>query len=138
MENSNTIKSGFQFTGFFVQESYIKINSESKKNLNINIQPEGKYFKNENKFFLFLIVNIDDEKGEFQSRVVSRGEFRINGDIENIRDYFNTNAPAIMFPYIRAYLSTLTNLSTAGHPITLPTLKMNLKEALTKNTTIIE
>ena len=51
-----------------------------------------------------------------------------------MNQYFYTNAPAILFPYIRAYISTLTNLS-GYKPINLPTLNLtSLREDLEKNT----
>ena len=55
-----------------------------------------------------------------------------------MNQYFYTNAPAILFPYIRAYISTLTNLS-GYKPINLPTLNLtSLREELEKNTTEVE
>jgi preprotein translocase subunit SecB len=133
-----TKNSEFQFKGFFIDESFIKIKGASFKNIKLNIEPEGIHNKKENKFTLILTVSMNDADGKFESKVISRGEFDIKGDLENLSDYFNTNAPAIVFPYIRAYISTLTNLSTAGHPVTLPTLRMALKDALKENTKIVE
>lgn len=55
-------------------------------------------------------------------------------DIDNLNKYFYINAPALLFPYIRAYVSTLTNLS-GFEPINLPTLNMTrLGNDLQKNT----
>lgn len=38
--------------------------------------------------------------------------------------YFAVNAPAILFPYIRAYISLLTSLSGVG-TVLLPTLNLS-------------
>lgn len=57
---------------------------------------------------------------------------------ENISEYFYTNAPAIIFPYIRAYISSLTALS-GMEAINLPPLMLGgLREELFQNTKEIE
>ena len=38
--------------------------------------------------------------------------------------FFNVNAPAILFPYVRAHITTLTSLSGIK-PIILPTLNLS-------------
>lgn len=60
------------------------------------------------------------------------GEFVFNNEIakEMLGGLFCINAPAIMFPYIRAYISTLTALSGIDTVI-VPTLMMApLKEEI--------
>ena len=60
--------------------------------------------------------------------------FESNAGLDNLSSYFFINAPALLFPYIRAYISTLTNLS-GFESINLPTLNMTrLGEDLKKNT----
>ena len=51
-------------------------------------------------------------------------EFDENADIEKYKEgFFVQNAPAIMFPYIRAYISTLTAQSGL-FTVTLPTFNL--------------
>lgn len=60
-------------------------------------------------------------------------------DVEEYKNgYFIFNAPAIVFPYIRAYISSLTALS--GMPtLTLPTLNLTqLGETLKTNIEVKE
>jgi len=58
--------------------------------------------------------------------------------LDNLNSFFFMNAPALLFPYLRAFISTLTNLS-GFEPINLPTLNMSgLGEELKKNTSNIE
>ncbi len=62
----------------------------------------------------------------FHLNLFAVGTFQIsNIPDENINlrsNFVNANAPAIMFPYIRAFISTLTsNVGAAAVPITLPT-----------------
>ena len=66
------------------------------------------------------------------------GEFVFNNDEiskDMLGGLFCINAPAIMFPYIRAYISTLTALSGIDTVI-VPTLNMtSLAKELSENIT---
>ena len=65
---------------------------------------------------------------------VSNFSFDSQIEITQLNKYFYMNAPAILFPYIRAYISTLSVLSGI-EPITLPTLNLSgLGKELEKNT----
>ena len=65
-------------------------------------------------------------------------EIKNKEGLDNLNNLFFVNAPALLFPYIRAYISTLTNLS-GFDPINLPTLNMSgLGEDLKKNTSNLE
>ena len=67
-------------------------------------------------------------------------QFSLDMKVEEsqISNYFFVNAPAILFPYIRAYIATLTTLSGYLKPITLPTLNLiSLAKKLEKNTEFI-
>ena len=56
-------------------------------------------------------------------------------EFNDIPGFFYPNSIAILFPYIRAFVSTLT-LQANVTPIVLPTLNLtNLQEKLKKNTT---
>lgn len=55
-----------------------------------------------------------------------------------IPDYFYANSLAIIFPYIRAFVSTIT-LQSNMHPIVLPTVNlMGLSEKLKRNTDVVD
>jgi preprotein translocase subunit SecB len=84
-------------------------------------------------------VNIEDENKSFNIEIdaVANYTFESEIGIDNLSKFFYVNAPALLFPYIRAYISTLTNLS-GFEPINLPTLNMTrLGEDLKNNTTEI-
>ncbi|WP_262250247.1 protein-export chaperone SecB [Parapedobacter soli] len=54
---------------------------------------------------------------------------------EEIPDFFYTNSVAILFPYVRAYVSLLTSQAQV-RPLVLPTLNLtHLSEPLKANTT---
>jgi len=70
----------------------------------------------------------------FKLDVVIEGEFAYNeqedaGGVGSDR-LFSTNAVAILFPYLRSCVSSLTNLSNENHALILPA--MNIVELLKK------
>ncbi|MBC7555101.1 MAG: protein-export chaperone SecB [Taibaiella sp.] len=66
-------------------------------------------------------------ENHFSLLVTGVGTFQISGDEDEIGDeerngLINFNATAIMFPYLRAFITTLTsNLGDVTSPIILPT-----------------
>ena len=63
-------------------------------------------------------------------------EFRNEIAFEQIPDFFYANSIAIIFPYIRAFISTLT-LQANFVPIVLPTLNLTpLRQQLKSNTSV--
>ena len=63
-------------------------------------------------------------------------DFNIDTDVIEDTGYKNfifTNAPAILFPYVRSYITSLTSLSGIK-PVQLPILNIsNLKDSLEKD-----
>ena len=58
--------------------------------------------------------------------------------IADIPEYFYPNSLAIVFPYVRAFVSTIT-LQANMQPVVLPTINlMGLTEELKEKTTVIE
>jgi preprotein translocase subunit SecB len=130
----------FQFQGFKISRSLIeRLKEEQSNNISLNFSPSGTINKVENKFQLKLGVKIDDEEKTFNIEIEAIADYKFDKSVskEELGVYFFTNAPALLFPYLRAYISTLTNLS-GFKPINLPTLNMsNLGKSLKDNTTEI-
>jgi preprotein translocase subunit SecB len=85
-------------------------------------------------------VKIEDANKTFKIEIDAIANYIFNKSIglESLNDFFYINAPALLFPYIRAYISTLTNLSGLK-PINLPTINMTrLGQDLKKNTVSAE
>ncbi len=134
MDNSR-----FQFKGFIVRRSLIELNEgETPQQFTINFLPKGLIKENDSVFKLKLGIKIEDENKVLQIEVDAEANYFFDKEIskEQLANLFYINAPALLFPYIRAYISTLTNLSGIK-PITLPTLNLSkLGAELQKNTTI--
>jgi preprotein translocase subunit SecB len=129
--------SKFQFKGFKIIRSLIeRVNSDPSKKISLEFKPEGFLNKEAATFQLHLGVKIEDENKSFKVEIdaIANYTFESNAGLENLNSFFYVNAPALLFPYIRAYISTLTNLS-GFEPINLPTLNMTgLGADLMKNT----
>jgi preprotein translocase subunit SecB len=132
MENSK-----FQFKGFNIVRSLIERKHEKPaQKLSLGFNPRGLINKDESNFQLQLGVKIGDENNviNIEIEAVANYSFDEQIDVETLDKLFYVNAPALLFPYIRAYISTLTNLS-GFEPVNLPTLNMTkLGNDLKKNT----
>ncbi len=134
--------SKFQFKGFKIIRSLIERNefepngNELSKRISLGFAPKGIINKTQGNFQLQLGVKIEDENKSFNIEIdaIANYTFEKKESLDNLNDLFYKNAPALLFPYIRAYISTLTNLS-GFDPINLPTLNMTkLGEDLKKKT----
>lgn len=123
---SNQEKASIQFVNFTVKESHIVFRQLGEYKIDIIFVPTGIVNKSINQFVLQIAVNINDVDNAFNIGIVTESYFSYPADA-NIAEYleglFIHNAPAIIFPYIRAYITALTALS--GMPtLTLPTLNL--------------
>lgn len=115
----------FQFKGYKIKKTTFEINDISDDELKIAIDLNGNIDKETSVFQLTFDVKIKNESNTIIINVIAIGDFLFPSDksIEELSGYFYMNAPAILFPYIRAYVATLTNLSGI-EPINLPTLNL--------------
>ena len=105
--------------------------------LNISFHPSGEFLESDSSFKLIVVFEAR-EKENLVINVVCKSVFKFNGvlSIEEIPEYFYANSIAILFPYIRAMVSTVT-LQANMRPLILPTLNLSsLKEILKKNTAV--
>lgn len=134
-----TKKSGFQFTGFHISKSFIEnkgLSKVSSDDLEMEFLPRGEKNDNKNEYRLFIEVKISSEDKSFVVNIEAVGFFNYPGNIDNtiLSNYFYINAPAILFPYLRAYISALTTLS-GFDTVTLPTINFTyLGNRLKENT----
>lgn len=130
----------FQFTNFLISKATINIKSEKiGDEISFGFKPSGIINKAEKKFDLILNVEIEDENKQLQINVSAIGFFIFHPDTDtnNLNNYFYVNAPAILFPYLRAYIASLTALSGIT-TVTMPTLNMqSLGQDLKSNTQTI-
>lgn len=104
----------------------------------LGFSPSGIYEQKEGRYNLSLIFkakcNNNIEAVNIQVKAIY--QFKESLDINEIPSYFYSNSIAIIFPYVRAFVSTIT-LQANVNPIMLPTLNIStLEEVLRNNTTV--
>lgn len=134
-------QAAIRFVNFFVKESHIILNEQGEFSIKVNFTPKGYIFKALNQFHLELNVEVVEDANKFniQIKTVSIFDYDQGAEIEDYTSsLFVINAPAIAFPYIRAYITNLTAQS-ALFTVTLPTFNLTaIGNQLKANTQIIE
>ncbi len=133
-------KSSFQFVEHIIPKSIFinkKIN-KNRKDYILKLSPNGILNIKSKEFQLALDLEVIDKNEESLLNVEIIGFFSYNGEVEDINNFLYLNAPALLYPYLRAYVSTMTTLSGLG-TYTLPTMNLiNLKDEIEKNIETIE
>ncbi len=131
--------SKFQFKEYYISKSVIELKQKSNfEKVKIKFKVSGIINEKDKLFTLNLSVFITNEEKDLNIQVDTAGIFTFSNveKKEDISAYFYTNSAAILFPYIRAYISTLTNLS-GNKSVTLPTMNFQkLAGELEANTTV--
>lgn len=134
-------KAKFKLDKFLVTKSLIEIKpSKIGEEFTFDFKPKGKIYSNDKRFELELGLVIEDNTNVLKIQLKAIGNFIFAENInqDELNNYFYVNAPAILFPYIRAYIASLTALSGIT-TVTMPTLNMQyLGDELKKNTKTIE
>jgi preprotein translocase subunit SecB len=116
----------FQFKDYFIRKSSIeKKEGDVSDEFKISFSPSGIINKLNSCFRLILGVHIEDVNRVIAIDIEAIATYNFNKEVDSasLENYFYVNAPALLFPYIRAYISTLTNLS-GYKPVNLPTLNL--------------
>ena len=107
----------------------------------ISFKPSGKFKEEEGTYALSFdtIVNCKETDTIIvEVSCIAQFSFKDKIKFEEIPDFFYPNSLAILFPYIRAFVSTLS-LQAHSSPIILPTVNlMGLTEKLRDNTSVVE
>jgi preprotein translocase subunit SecB len=112
----------------FVELSSTQPFKESEDNkVSVEITPKA-FIPDDQKSMFKIVMSVTlFVENYFRLSITGVGTFQISGDEENITDeerdgFINLNSTAIMFPYLRSFISTLTsNLGNVTTPIILPT-----------------
>ena len=117
----------FRFLRYNIIKSSIEIddNKVVNEDLTVEFSQEGAECIENNLYKHTLGVDIMDKNNVMRIKVVVIGLFEFDRDVdEKLKStFFNSSAPAILFPYVRAYVTTLTGLSGVN-PVILPTLNL--------------
>lgn len=132
-----TEKADFWFDGYIVTESTIKIDTNIVNPGKLNVQFDLSGIENvtcDNSYQLTLTTTIADNKSIY-IRLSVVAQFRYSPNIKKdiLDGMFSINAPVILFPYVRAYISAVTALSGIA-PITIPTINFIKTAQMTNRT----
>ena len=108
-----------------VEMNYSLLNKRNQRKENSLGLRFRKLFSNKNKFTFKIIFNLIINDREFDLNIEAM--FNFETDEEITEEFKNShfpkiNAPAIAYPYLRAYVSNLT-LQSGVTPVMLPTIK---------------
>lgn len=106
--------------------------------LTINFSANGEYNAENGLYNLNFSTQISGKDTNPYITVLCKAIYKFNSPIalEEIPDYFYVNSIAILFPYVRAYISLLTTQANQKAVI-LPTYNLSsLASQLKKNTTV--
>ncbi|MHA3045066.1 hypothetical protein JSO61_006995 [Riemerella anatipestifer] len=106
--------------------------------MGISFDPFGTFFSETSTYELRFVFNAltDGSDVPFVSiECIANFKFENISGFDDIPTYFYRNAIAIIFPYIRAFISTVT-LQSNIPPIVLPTMNLSSLEKPLKDNTI--
>ncbi|MCC6684952.1 MAG: protein-export chaperone SecB [Bacteroidia bacterium] len=137
----NEIKpAAFSFEKFeVINFSYSKA-SNSTNELKLELTPSGVYESLEGVFrlkFDFYAYSQDKETSEIKATIMAYFLFEDKPDFNELPPYFYNNSMALVFPYLRAFISTLT-LQANVTPIILPVINLTGFESELKENTVEE
>lgn len=120
-----------RFEKYEVEEIYFKLNpayEEEEVDIDIKMEVDSASDESGEHMYIRLSVHIFDEaeknKYPFEMRIVVNGYFEVGADAESDISHYQANAIAILYPYIRAIVSTYTAAANVS-PLILPTINVN-------------
>ena len=129
----------FSITSYQFDIVQIDLSNHKSNELSLNFGTKGLFIKEDSKYeltFGIKVFNPEQEANPF-AFVQCKGVFKFENvsSFEEIPDFFYRNSIAILFPYVRAYVSLVTTQAYVPGVI-LPTLNLSgLEVDLRKNTT---
>jgi len=131
----------FDFEKFIIPNFSYNDSNNRESSLNLNFTPKGRYYQKSAQFELELDfwANENDEanKNVIYVKLIATFKFNIAGTLLDIPPFFYKNAIAIVYPFIRTFISTLTLQANTGL-ILLGLMNLSsLEKELIDNTTEI-
>lgn len=132
-------KATFKLDSYQFTKASFDFNIPNKAELSISFNPSGKFIQETSSYELDFEVLVECGDNVVISLFCEAFfSFNENLTIEDIPDYFYPNSLAILFPYVRAFVGTLS-LQANVHPVMLPTINlMGLTEELKRQTIVIK
>lgn len=119
-------QAAFKLSDYNFSKTIIDFSNHTDGDIDISFNVDGLYKRSDSKFYLnFESVCKTEEKNDIFISVKCQGvfEFKNVNSFADIPKFFYVNCIAILFPYVRSYISTVTVQSNIK-PIILPTLNL--------------
>lgn len=138
---SEATKAAFRIKEYKVDQYSFQAPSDPSVEIEYDIEPSGKFISSDNEFELTLklIARLDNEEADtvLSATFVSIFAFQNVNSFDDVPSYFFRNAMAILFPFMRAFASTMT-LQANQQIFLLPLFNfVGLEEELKSSTKII-
>ena len=133
------LKAAFSIKDYLFEKVFISNSKDQKKGISIDFKPRGVFYLETKTYELILDFkafqkDIGIENPHIDITFVANFEFNNVNNVNEIPDYFYKNSIALLFPYIRAFVSTLT-LQANSRVLILPTMNLSkLENPLRENT----
>lgn len=136
----NTKRASFSIERYYFDQVLIDMDLRNGDGLFVDFQPSGVFNKKDKTYSLSFVFSAhsSEEAAEPFVKIKCVGVFKFNdvSSFDDIPDFFYRNSIAILFPYMRAYVSMVT-IQANIQPIMLPTLNLtSLEKPLRENTSI--
>lgn len=134
-------KASFSIERYFFDKVLIDLQYYTSEELYVDFKPSGIFKKDNstyNLIFNFRAFTTKEKDANPFINVRCNGVFKFTNvsSLEEIPSYFYRNSVAILFPYLRAYISIITNQANTP-PLVLPTMNLvSLEKPLKENTII--
>ena len=95
----------------------------AEEEIKLTINPKVHYPEGDPDSFSIVMSVLAECQMSFTLNVVAVGRFTLDSDAEEgmRKAFVNLNAPAIMFPYVRSFISTMTaNMGKSVSTLTIP------------------
>lgn len=134
MEN----KAAFSLENYYFSKVDINLENKKSNDIQISFAPSGKFIAESFSYELKFIFNALTNDSQFIIiECIAKFNFENVNSFDEIPTYFYRNSIAIIFPYVRAFISTVT-LQANIPPVVLPTMNLSsLEKPLRENTTQI-
>lgn len=133
----------FNLTHFHIPSFSYNEAAEKFVTIDVQFNPSGIYNPHDGEFKLTISVSItaatQDDKKDYQTVIslIANGYFQMKDNLpfDKIPEFFYTNSIAIIFPYVRAFVSTLT-VQSGNRLLVLPILNLSALTEVLKSKTV--
>lgn len=121
----NLPKASFNFINFKIVEFSLKEPEILSNDITVSFEPFGLFNAEEKMFELTLGYKAKQGEADFiTTKLIAFFDIPSANTIEDIPDFFYKNSIAIVYPYLRAFITNLT-IQAGQEPIIMPLLNLS-------------